>query len=73
MGREWSTSESGHRVMRRTVRRSYAERRGVSSDGLEHCREILQGLGEGRMLSNGELSVPVPDLLPRFLAAHRSC
>ena len=58
VSRAWSTSPPGHRVMREGSRRKYAEGRGVSSDGLERCRKILHGLGEGHMLRTGERREP---------------
>ena len=58
MGRGWSATRPAHRIKRRKVSRTYAEHRGVSSDGLECCREVLQGLGEGRVLRPGERGEP---------------
>ena len=44
--------------MRGKVRRSYAERRGLSSDGLQGDRDVVQGIGERGVLRCGECGEP---------------
>ena len=58
MDREWSASQAAHRIRRGWVNQTYAQRRGVSSDGLESCREVLQGCGKGGLLPGGERREP---------------
>ena len=54
VGREWSAAQAAHRIKRRRVRQPYADRRGLSSDGLQGGGEVVQGVGEGRVLRPGD-------------------